>query len=410
MASVSLYFKVHHPFSLKMFNSKEVGAGVCYEDVAADEGAINNLADECYLPANNIILSAIEKTKGAFKVNFSISGILIDLLERYRPDVIDSFRELTDTGCVEILAETYYHSFSFLYSKKEFDKQVEKHSALVEQLFNVKPQVFRNTELIYSNKLAEHIAALGYKGILCEGVSRILENRSPNKIYIAPGLDEFALLLRNASLSDDISFRFDDASWDKHPLTADKFAEWVNTHPAETDVINLFMDYETFGIHKKTETGIFDFLEALPGEVLKYNNTNFTTASAALDSFTPLDNYDVPKTISWEDKTKECCVWCDNMMQNNTLKKIYSLEKMVMYAGDAQLTEVWRRLQAADYFYYMAHTACNKNHQHYENPFETPGKVFQYYTNIVTDFEISLIKKALESKEFVSYSSIGTLY
>lgn len=410
MPSLSLYFKVHHPFSLKAFNSKEVGAGVCYEDAIADEQAINNLADECYLAANNIILSAIEKSRGAFKVNFSISGVLLDLLQRHRPDVVDSFKELTDTDCVEILAETYYHSLGFLHSKKEFNRQVELHSTLIEQLFGVQPQVFRNTELIYNNKLAEHIADLGYKGILCEGIERILQNRSPNKIYTAPGLDEFGLLLRNASLSDDISFRFDDLSWDKHPLTADKFAAWIHTHPADTDVINLFMDYETFGIHKKAATGIFDFLEALPVEVLKYNNTNFTTASAALDSFTPHDIYDVPKTISWDDKTKECCVWCDNMMQNNTLKKIYSLEKMVMYANDAHLKEIWGRLQAADYFYYMAHTACNKNHQHYENPFETPDKVFQYYTNIVTDFEIALIKKALEDKEFVSYSSVGTLY
>lgn len=410
MPSVSLYFKVHHPFRLKTFNSKEVGAGVCYEDAVADEGAIRNLADNCYLPANNILLSAIEKSNGAFKVNFSISGVVLNLLQKYRPDVIDSFRELADTGCVEILAETYYHSLSFLHSKKEFDRQVEMHSTLIEQLFGIQPQVFRNTELIYNNKLAEHIASIGYKGILCEGIERILQSKSPNKIYSTPGLDAFGLLLRNTSLSDDISFRFDDTSWDQHPLTAEKFALWIHTHPEDEDVINLFMDYETFGIHKKAETGIFDFLEAFPHEVLKYNNTNFTTASAALDSFTPHDTYDVPKTISWEDKTKECCVWCDNMMQNNTLKKIYSLEKMVMYANDAHLTEIWGRLQAADYFYYMAHKNCNQNHQHYENPFETPGKVFEYYTNIITDFEIALIKKALADKEFVSSSSVGTLY
>lgn len=410
MPSVCLYFKVHHPFGLKTYDSKEVGAGTCYEDTVADEAMINKLADECYLPANNIIFSAIEKTKGLFKVNFSISGVVLDLLQKYRHDVVDSFRKLTKTGCVEILAETYYHSLSFLHSKKEFNRQVEKHSTLIEQLFGVQPKVFRNTELIYNNQLAEHIAALGFKGILCEGIERILHGITPNKIYSAPGTNDFGLLLRNASLSDDISFRFNDTSWDKHPLTADKFAEWIHTHPQETDIINLLMDYETFGIHKKEDTGIFDFLEALPGEVLKNNNANFITASAAIDSFTPHDIYDVPKTISWEDKTSECCVWCDNMMQNNTLKKIYSLERMVMHVNDAHLTEVWGRLQAADYFYYMAHRNCSNNHQHYENPFETPDKVFQYYTNIVTDFEISLIKKALEGKEFISYSSVGTLY
>lgn len=410
MPAVGLFFKVHHPFGLKEYSAKDVGACYCYEDIAADEAAINKLADECYLPANKIMLSAIEKTHGKFKVNFSFSGILLDLLHKYRPDAIESFRELTETGCVEILAETYYHSLSYLHSKQEFARQVEKHSMLIEDMFGITPTVFRNTELIYNNQLAEYTAALGFKGILCEGVVRILKGRSANKMYAAPSVENFGLLLRNATLSDDISFRFNDESWDKHPLTAEKFAEWIHTHPEETDIINLFMDYETFGIHKKEDTGIFDFLEALPVKVLKNNSTSFVTASAAIDSFTPHDIYDAPKTISWEDKTNECCVWCENMMQNNTLKKIYSLEKMVMHVNDAHLTEVWGRLQSADYFYYMAHSNCRKNNQHYENPFETPGKVFQYYTNIVTDFEISLIKKALEGKEFVSYSSIGSLY
>ncbi|CAN5834242.1 glycoside hydrolase family 57 protein [soil metagenome] len=410
MPSVCLYFKVHHPFSLKQYHTSEVGASHCYEDTAADATSMNELADTCYLPANNIILTAIEKHKGAFRINFSISGVLLDLLQKHRPDVIDSFRELIDTGCVEILAETYYHSLSFLYSKKEFDRQVDKHSVLVEQLFDIRPTVFRNTELIFNNELAVHIATLGYKGILCEGVERILQGRTPNKLYTSPGIDDFGLLLRNAVLSDDISFRFDDTSWDKHPLTADKFSEWINAHPIDTQVINLFMDYETFGIHKKECTGIFDFLEALPTEILKYNNINFTTASDALNHLTPADVYDVAKTISWEDGTKECCVWCDNMMQNNTLKKIYSLEKMVLYANNEHLIEIWGRLQAADYFYYMANKSCIENRQHYANPFESPDKVFQYYTNIVTDFEIVLIKKALKGKEFANYTSVGTLY
>lgn len=410
MPSVCLYFKVHHPFSLKQFSSQEVGLCNFYDDKTADESAIKKLSDVCYLPVNKLILSAIKKSGGAFKVNFSLSGVLLDLLQKYRPDVIDSFVELVNTGCVEIMAETYYHSLSYLYSLKEFNRQVEKHRGLVEKLFDVQPRVFRNTELIFNNQLAAHIAALGYKGILCEGLERILRGKTPNRIYAAPGTDNFGLLLRNAALSDDISFRFDDTSWDKHPLTADKFAEWIHTHPADADVINLFMDYETFGIHKKENTGIFDFLEALPTEVLKDENTQFTTASVALDNFIPDDIYNVPETISWEDKTKECCVWCNNMMQNNTLKKIYSLERMVEQANDAQLTETWRRLQAADYFYYMADKTGKADRLHYENPFETPEKIFQFYTNIVTAFEISLIKKALEGKEFGSYSPAGTLY
>ncbi|MEP6846801.1 MAG: glycoside hydrolase family 57 protein [Panacibacter sp.] len=409
MPSVCLYFKVHHPFQLKQYNSKEIGVCHIYEDVTADTAAINALADACYLPANAIILSAIAKHQGKFKVNFSMSGVLISLLQKHRPDVIESFRSLTATGFVEIMAETYYHSLSYLHSKKEFDRQVEKHSQLVVEIFGVKPRIFRNTELIYNNSLASHVAGLGYAGILCEGIERLLKGRTHNKIYKAPGIDRFSLLLRNSVLSDDISFRFDDASWNEHPLTADKFAEWIHMHPSDTEVINLFMDYETFGIHKKPTTGIFDFLEVLPTEVLKDHHFDFVTASGVIEKYEASDEYDVPKTISWEDKTKECCVWCDNMMQNNTLKKIYSLEKMVTYANDEHLQEVWGRLQAADYFYYMANQDCTNNN-HYYNPFETPGNAYKNYTNIITDFEISLIKKALEGKEFATYSSVGMLY
>ncbi len=394
--SVCLYFKVHQPFHLKAYTVKDVDVNHCYIDEKEDEIVINQLADDCYLLANSIILFNIKKTNGAFKLSYSISGTALELLLQHRPDAIDSFKELVNTGSVEILAETYYHSLSFLHSKKEFERQVEKHSQLIREIFGVEPKIFRNTELIYNNSLAQHINELGYNGILCEGVERILKERTSNQVYAAPDTGEFALLLRNSRLSDDIAFRFDDKSWSEHPLTAHKFAEWIHAHPQDNEVLNLFMDYETFGIHKKEETGIFDFLKALPSAVLANENFQFSTPSEIIEQYYPRDVYDVRSTISWEDQTKACCVWCENTRQNNTLKKIYSLENFIRNSRNEQMIESWRRLQTADYFFHM--TEEHWKERKYLNPF-TPKQAYEYYTNMLTDLEITLIKEQLKKNK-----------
>lgn len=371
----------------------------CYADVAADREAISLLADQCYLPANGIIYDLLRRHDGQFRISYSISGTAMELFSKHRPDLIDSFRQLTATGLVEILSETYYHSLSSLHSKKEFQRQIGKHSQLAEDLFGMRPAVFRNTELIHNNTIAGQLADLGYKGLLCEGVERILNGRTPNQLYSIPGNDAFGVLLRNAPLSDDIAFRFDDVNWNEHPLTADKFAEWLHAHPKDTTVINLMMDYETFGIHKKSASGIFEFLEALPGSVLAAGDFNFSTPSAVLDTHQPAGMYDVPATISWEDKTNAACVWCDNMMQNNTLKKIYSIENMVVGCGSNKAIDMWGRLQAADYFYYMSEESCKAAAYKYNNPFSTPEEAFLNYSNIVADLEISLIENEIARRK-----------
>lgn len=405
MPSVCLFFKVHQPFRLKGYTSNEVEVSHCYEDSGEDEAAINKLADQCYLPANEIILSLIDKYEN-FRVNYSISGITLELLKRYRPDVIDSFKSLVLTGRVELTGETYYHSLSSLHSKNEFERQVVKHADLVKALFNVKPSFFRNTELIYNNELAKQLTAMGFKGILCDGVSRILNGRSANHVYAAPGTDSFGLLLRNTSLSDDISFRFDDRQWNEYPLTAEKFAEWICMNPENDEVVNLFMDYETFGIHKTKETGIFDFLNALPGHILNDERFSFDTASDVLKKYQPVNLYDSPQTVSWENKERECFVWCQNVMQNNSLKKIYSIENLVLSEGAEDKLDAWGRLQTADYFFYMAGENNGEEVYRYQNPFEKPKDAFQHYTNMITDFEISLIRKTIEkAKKKFSFSS-----
>ncbi len=393
MTSVCLYFKVHRPYSLKKYLSKDIDACHCYEDSGADLQSINQLADECVLPANEIIYEQIIGQKGRFRISFSISGVLLELFQRYRPDVIRSFKKLAATGCVEFLAETWYHSLSSLHSPAEFQRQITKHADLINELFGMQPVIFRNTELIHNNRIASLISELGLKGILCEGVERILHDRHCNQLYAVPGNTDLVLLLRNAALSDDIAFRFGDPNWSEHPLTAEKFAGWLHQHPANTEVINLFMDYETFGIHKKKESGIFDFLASLPAAVLSNDEFIFSTPSEVIEQRFPGDVYDVTKTISWEDRSNANCVWCENVMQNNALKKIYSIEKLVSQSADERAMDMWGRLQAADYFFYM-----DESRKKNINPSVTPREIFQHYTNIVADFEISLIKKEIEAK------------
>ncbi len=399
MVSVCLYFKVHQPYRFKKYQPQDINVSHCYADPAADREAINLIADNCYGPANAIIHQLINENNKKFRVAYSISGTTLELFQRYRPDMIQSFKELVDTGQVEILAETFYHSLSSLYSPAEFHRQVNKHAQLVKELFNTDTTVFRNTELIYSNQLAEQVAGMGFKGILCEGVERILQGRSPNQLYSAPAFsdcNDFGLLLRNTNLSDDIAFRFDDVSWSAHPLTADKFGEWLHAHPADTEVINLFMDYETFGIHKKESSGIFDFLRALPAAVLNNGNFIFSTPAEVLDNLYPKDSYDVIRPISWEDRSEASCVWTENVMQHNTLKKIYSLEKIVMDSGCEKAIGKWGRLQSADHFYYMVDGNGRNDPHKYKNPFLTAEDAFQNYINIITDFEIELITKGLD--------------
>lgn len=413
MPSISFCFRVHQPYRLRPYAFKDIDVLHCYDDAEANAQAINTIADECYLPANAILLQQLTALHGKFKVAFSISGTVLELLQQYRPDVIDSFKQLVQTGNVEILAETYNNSLSWLHSKKEFTAQVEKHSDLIKSLFDVTPVVFRNTELIYNNELAQFISRMGYKGILCEGLSRILKGNTTNQTYAVPNNGDFGVLLRNAELSDDIAFRFGATGWSQHPLTAQKFAEWIHGHTAaDTCNINLFFDYETFGIHKNTDTGIFEFLEQLPHEILSHPDFYFKTPAEALENCYPKAIYDVPEIISWEDKNNDCCLWGENVMQHNTIRKIYSLENMVLKSGDENMIRTWRKLQAVDYFYYMsAHQRCEGDAYHLFNPFSCSKEAFTTYSNILTDFEISLIKSGInEYPHQFSGHAHATLY
>lgn len=389
MPSVCFYFQVHQPYRLKPYNCFQIGSDHSYEDEQKDRTLMERVAQKCYLPMNALLLKLISKYDGKFKVAFSISGTAMEQFKKYQPRVLDSFIELFNTGCVEILSETYYHSLSYNYSKDEFVRQVEKHRSAIKSWCGQTPRIFRNTELIYNNEIAQTIQTMGYEGIICEGVDRLLGYRSPNYLYHPPKQYEIKCLLKNYRLSDDIAFRFSDKNWKEFPLQAHRYADWI--HESNGEVLNLFMDYETFGEHQWPETGIFNFMEHLPGEVLKRPNFDFKTPSELIDSYSVLGEYDVPDFTSWADVERDLSAWCGNSLQNDASERIYQLESAVKLTKDEMLIEQWAKLLTSDHFYYMCTKYWSDGDVHkYFSPYNSPYDAYINFMNVVTDLEQSI--------------------
>ncbi len=395
MASVCFYFQVHQPWRVKRFRIFDIGNEKRYFD---DQSATNlnnekifrKVAEKSYLPANAVIL-ALLKRHPQFRVSYSLSGVFMEQMESFGPDVLDSFRLLVDTGRAELLSETYYHSLSFLYSREEFAEQVMLHRNKVRSLFGVTPKVFRNTELIFSNEVAQAAAKLGYMGVLAEGADHILGWRSPNFLYTAKGASGIKLMLKNYKLSDDIAFRFGSRAWAEYPLTAPKFSQWVNAINGNGNVVNLFMDYETFGEHQWEDTGIFRFLESLPREILKHPDNDFVTVSEAAERYEPVSELDIPHYVSWADTERDLSAWLSNEIQHDAIDKLYALEGEVKKSGDRRIMEDWRRLTTSDHFYYMCTKWWNDGDVHkYFNPYESPYDAFISYMNVLEDLKMRL--------------------
>jgi alpha-amylase len=294
-----MYFQVHQPHRLKRYGMFEIGVHSDYFDEELNAQIMRKVAGKCYLPTNSLIRDLIEEHGGDFRVSYSITGTAIDQMEKYAPDVLESFKRLVDTGHVELLAETYHHSLSYLYSKEEFEHQVGLHTKKMQEHFGHTPEVFRNTELVFNNELAGHIEGLGYKGILAEGADHLLGWRSPNFLYRPTSTKSIKVLLKNYKLSDDIAFRFSNKDWKEHPLTVDKYCDWINKVNGNGEVINLFMDYETFGEHQWEDTGIFEFLRHFPRKHLEHPHNDFVTVSEAIERFETRGEYDAHNFVSW---------------------------------------------------------------------------------------------------------------
>ncbi|MBQ3582735.1 MAG: glycoside hydrolase family 57 protein [Alistipes sp.] len=397
MKTVCLYFQVHQPWRLKVYRFFNIGKDHNYLDDFTNRAIMQKVARQCYLPMNALLLKLIKENKGAFKCSFSITGSAVEQFRAYAPEVLDSFRALAETGCVEFLAETYSHSLASLSSKEDFVEQVKLHTKMIKEEFGKKPVAFRNTELIYSDHIGEMVSELGFKTILAEGARHVMGWKSPNYIYTNSIDNRLRVLLRNYKLSDDIAFRFSNQGWDQYPLTAEKFAQWLAEENG--DVMNLFMDYETFGEHQKATTGIFDFMKALPKAILKHNDVCFATVSEAAKSSQPVGVLHCPHVMSWADEERDVTAWLGNELQNEAFSKLYALKDKVKSLKNADFEYVWNFMQTSDHFYYMATKWLSDGDVHsYFNPYGSSYEAFINYMNVLSDFEIE-VEKALAAKK-----------
>lgn len=389
MRSICLYFQVHQPFRLRTYRFFDIGSDHYYYDDYQNKRIVRRIASDCYLPANEVLLGLINEFGPAFKVSFSISGTAIEQFQKYTPEVIESFKRLAKTGNVEFLAETYSHSLVGLNNPAEFKRQVQEHSTLIKKLFGVIPVSFRNTELVYSNSIAGQVLEMGYKTMLTEGAKQLLGWKSPNYLYCSAPHQRLKLLLRNYQLSDDIAFRFSQQDWSEWPLTADKYVAWLNNVDPKQELINLFMDYETFGEHQKAESGIFGFLRAFPEQVIKTRKWTFCTPSELTEDLQPVAGIDCPHPVSWADEERDLTAWLGNDLQDEAFSTLYKVSDLMAEIKDEELHRDWNYLQASDHFYYM----CTKWFSdgavhHYFNPYGSPYEAFLNYMNVLSDFLI----------------------
>jgi len=398
MKSICFYFQVHQPFHYRRYRFFDIGNDHYYYDDYSNETIIRKVADQCYLPANKMMLKLITKHKGKFKIAFSISGLALEQFELYAPEVLDSFKALADTGYVEFLSETYSHSLASLKNKELFVKQIKEHDQLIEKYFGQKPTVFRNTELIYSDDIGEIIADMGFMAMLTEGPRHILGWKSPNYMYVNAINPELKILMRNYKLSDDISFRFANRDWSEYPLTPEKFVGWLNVLDKD-DFCNLFIDYETFGDNQSVDTGIFEFMKQLPEAVFKLSDLTFATPSEVSSNFQPVSVVNVPLPISWADEERDLTSWLGNEIQVEAFRNLYELSDRMNKVTDFELIKDWNNLQSSDHFYYMCTKFFSDGEVHKSfNPYESPYEAFLNYMNVLSDFKLRLNNLLPESE------------
>jgi alpha-amylase len=380
MPDVCLYFQVHQPHRLL---AKQSGTPPFREDDRLNREILNRVADNCYLPANEMFRKRIEENHGLFRMALSISGTVIEQFRKFRPDVLESFQELVATGGVELLAETYYHSLAFLYSEEEFQRQVDMHLDLMEECFSVRPKVFRNSELIYNNAIAAKAETLGFEGIIAEGTPAFTGSHSPNYAYRAPGTARIKTLLRNHTLSNDLAFRFSDPSWGGYPLTWEKFTAWINQSPG--DIVNLFMDYESIGEHQKKEQGIYEFWRKVP-EILIESGSQWVTPAEAVSIYPAKEEYDCEKVTSWADAERDLSAWAGNGMQKEALAAIRALEEPVIGTSDPAIIGAWGSLQSSDHLYWMSTKGGSDGEvKNYFSPYKNAEEAHRIFMSALAD-------------------------
>lgn len=393
MTSVCIYFQVHQPFRLRRFWPDDRPGFFRYFDERSNREIFERVAQKCYIPTNRLLLDALDEHKGEFRFSLSVTGTLLEQCELWGKDVLESFRQMAETGAVEFLDETFYHSLSSLFEDKtEFVEEIKEHRELMFDLLGVKPQVFRNTELLYNNTIAKLVSDLGYRAILTEGADHMLDGRSPNVLYRAKG-SGLPIIFRNYKLSDDIGYRFSARWWDGYPLTAEKWASWASGN--KEDCVNIFMDYETFGEHQWEETGIFSFLKELPGEVLK-TNLDFSTPTELVEKYSPVAEIDIGdfSTISWADMERDTSAWLGNDMQRRCFEEIKLLEPFVRKTGDPEILRIWKHMLTSDHYYYMCTKWLGDGDVHsYFSVHSTPFDAAVNFMAVLMDFKAQVFRK-----------------
>ena len=399
--AIVLYLHVHQPYRVRHYTVFDAAVKHDYFEAQKGHGTNNadilrKVAEKSYIPTNALLLELLEQHP-EFKLSLSITGTVLEQFEAWAPEVLDSFKKLVETGRVELVAETFHHSLAFFYSRSEFEIQVRMHAEKIQKLFGVVPTAFRNTELAYNNEVAAWADKAGYKAILSEGWDPVLGWRSPNYVYQPKGTEQIRLLMKNYKLSDDIAFRFGDHEWKEWPLTADKFSHWLS-EDGDASNFDLFMDYETFGEHQWGESGVFDFLRALPEQWLKTKGHTFMTVSEAATSLKPVGEIDVPHTVTWADTERDLSAWLGNSMQHEAITALYDLENSIIASGDWTLIEDWRRLQTSDHFYYMCTKWWSDGDIHaYFSPYDTPYEAYMNFINAYHDLRARLLAKGVDS-------------
>ena len=405
MKAICFNFEIHQPFRLKRYRFFDIGNDHYYYDDFLNDDIISRIAEKSYIPAARTLLKMIEDNKGKFRCSIAITGVAIEQIEQYVPELIDLLKRLADTGCVEFVAEPYAHSLASLVDPEEFADQIKAECEKLHSLFGVKPKVLRNTELIYCDDLAPQILAMGFKGVITEGAKHILGWKSPNYIYTAATAPKLKMLLKNSKLSDDIAFRFSDTSWDAYPLTAEKYIDWIVSTPQEEQIINLSMSLETFGGLQPANSGIFQFFEALPRFAVE-RGVEFCTPSEAIAKLKPVGELSVVHPISGADEARDTSAWLGNKLQNEAFDKLYSVAERVRLCSDRRLKQDWWYLQGSDHFYYMStkHKADGAVHSLF-SPYDTPFQAFTNYMNALADFIVRVEEQyplSIENEELNS--------
>ncbi len=405
MKAICFNFEIHQPFRLKRYRFFDIGNDHYYYDDFLNDDIISRIAEKSYIPAARTFLKMIEDNKGKFRCSIAITGVAIEQIEQYVPELIDLLKRLADTGCVEFVAEPYAHSLASLVDPEEFADQIKAECEKLHSLFGVKPKVLRNSELIYCDDLAPQILAMGFKGVITEGAKHILGWKSPNYIYTAATAPKLKMLLKNSKLSDDIAFRFSDTSWDAYPLTAEKYIDWIVSTPQEEQIINLSMSLETFGGLQPANSGIFQFLEALPRFAVE-RGVEFCTPSEAIAKLKPVGELSVVHPISGADEARDTSAWLGNKLQNEAFDKLYSVAERVRLCSDRRLKQDWWYLQGSDHFYYMStkHKADGAVHSLF-SPYDTPFQAFTNYMNALADFIVRVEEQyplSIENEELNS--------